>query len=235
VIAVFGAFAIGYVPSIIVAIGDPAATVTNLMANQGLFGLGVFADLVVMLSEIVLSVMLFVLFKPTSPTLSMIALVLRLTMVVVMAVNLLIHIMPPALLRGAADPTRLTPELLQSVALLFDAHRYGIYVWDMFFGAHLAALGYLVFRSSYFPRLVGIAILIGSLGYFLEGLVKVTFVDNGLVGTAVVGLLVVATISELAFAVWLLIKGVNVTAWNEAVTSSVSLGSYLATQAELGP
>jgi hypothetical protein len=69
VIAVFGAFAIGYVPSIIVAAGNPATTASNLMANQGLFGLGVFADVVVMLTEIVLSVMLFVLFKPTSPTL----------------------------------------------------------------------------------------------------------------------------------------------------------------------
>jgi hypothetical protein len=234
VIAVFGAFAIGYVPSIIVAAGDPATTATKLMANQGLFGLGVFADLVVMLTEIVLSVMLFVLLKPTSPTLSMVALVSRLTMVVVMAVNLLIHIMPLALLRGAADPNSLSPELLQSVAVLFEAHRYGIYVWDMFFGAHLAALGYLVFRSGYFPRLLGIAIMIGSLGYFLEGLVKVTFLENGAVGLAVVGLLVVATVSELAFAFWLLIKGLTLTAWNEAVNASGIKGSHLATQAERG-
>lgn len=222
VIAVFGAFAIGYVPSVIVAAGDAAATATNLMANQGLFGLGVFADLVVMLTEIVLSVMLFVLFKPTSPTLSMVALVSRLTMVVVMAVNLLIHIMPLALLRGAADPASLTPELLQSVAVLFQAHRYGIYVWDMFFGFHLAAIGYLVFKSGYFPKLLGIAITIGSLGYFFEGLVKVTFIENGAVGMAVVGLLVVATVSELAFALWLLIRGLNLTAWNEAMRSSVT-------------
>ena len=234
VIAVFGAFAIGYVPSIIVAAGDPATTVTHLMANQGLFGFGVLADLVVMLTEIVLSVMLFVLFRPTSPTLSMIALVSRLTMVVVMAVNLLIHIMPLALLRGAADPAGITPELLRAVAVLFEVHRYGIYVWDMFFGFHLAAIGYLVLKSGYFPKLLGIAIMIGSLGYFLEGLVKVTFFDSGAVGMAVAGLLVVATISELAFALWLLIRGLNLTAWNEVVNSSASIGPHLATQAELG-
>jgi hypothetical protein len=230
VIAVFGAFAIGYVPSVIVAAGDPATTATNLMANQGLFGMGVFAEVVVMLTEIVLSVMLFVLFTPTGPALSMIALVSRLTMVVVMAVNLLIHIMPLALLRGVPDLASLTPELLQSVTALFEAHRYGIYVWDMFFGFHLAAIGYLVFRSGYFPRLLGIALLVGSLGYFLEGLVKVTFIDNGVVAMAVVGLLIVATVSELAFAFWLLIKGPNLAAWTHAVTNR----SHSATQAEQG-
>jgi hypothetical protein len=50
----------------------------------------------------------------------------------------------------------------------------------------------------------------------------VTFLENGAVGMAVVGLLVVATVSELAFAFWLLIKGLNLTAWNEAVNASVT-------------
>ena len=142
IIAVFGAFAIAYVPSVIVAAGDAATTTANLLANQGLFGLGVFADVVVMLTEIVLSVMLFVLFKPTSPTLSMIAMVSRLTMVLVMAVNLLIYIMPLVLLRGADQNGLATEQLQAAVLALFSAHKYGIYVWDMFFGFHLFVLAY---------------------------------------------------------------------------------------------
>jgi hypothetical protein len=104
VIAVFGGFSVGYVPSIIVSPGDAALTATNLMANQGLFAMGVFADVVVMLSEIGLSVMLFVLFRPTSATLSMIAMVSRLTMVVVMAVN------PPHLHHAVGPSSRRRPE-----------------------------------------------------------------------------------------------------------------------------
>lgn len=92
---------------------------------------------------------------------------------------------------------------------LFSAHQYGVYIWDMFFGFHLSVLGYLIFRSDYFPWFAGIAIMVGSLGYFLEGLVKVTFVENAALGITVVGLLVVASISELAFAFWLLIKGLG--------------------------
>lgn len=214
VIAVFGGFSIAYVPSAIVTAGDAAATAAGLMANRGLFGLGVFADVVVMLTEIVLSVMLFVLFRPVSPTLSLVAMVARLTMVFVMAINLLINIMPMVLLGGAGYLAVLGEEQLQATALLLiEAHGYGIYVWDMFFGFHLAVLGYLIFRSGFFPRLLGVAMLIGSAGYFLDGLVKVTFFESAPLGMAIIGLLVVATVSELAFAFWLLIKGLDVAVW----------------------
>ena len=213
VIAVFGGFAIAYVPSVIVVAGDGAKTAANLLANQGLFGMGVVADVVVMLTEIVLSAMLFVLFRATSPTLSLIAMVSRLTMVVVMAINLLIYVMPMVLLRVAGA----SEEMQATAMMLFEAHRYGIYVWDMFFGFHLAALGYLIIRSGYFPRLLGVALLVGSLGYFLEGLAKVVFLDNALLATGIVGLLVVASIGELAFAFWLLIRGVDVAGWNKAL------------------
>ena len=169
-----------------------------------------------LLTEIALSVLLFVLFRPVSPTLSMIAMVSRLTMVVVMAVNLLIHIMPLVLLTGSDYLNAFAPEQLQATALvLMEAHGYGIYVWDMFFGFHLVVLGYLIMNSGYFPRLLGVVMMIGSFGYFLQGLLKVTFVDSAALAMVVVGLLVVATLSELAFAFWLLIKGLNVRVWDK--------------------
>ena len=219
IIAVVGGFSILYVPSVILAPGDAAKTAANLLANQGLFGLGVVADVVVMTTEIVLSAMLFVLFKPTSPTLSMIAMVSRLTMVLVMAINLLIYITPMLLLRDV-DQGGLGIDQRQAAAqVLFEAHRYGIYIWDIFFGMHLAALGYLIVKSGYFPRLLGLAIVIGSLGYLLEGLLKVTFFENAALGTAVVVLLVVASVSELAFALWLLVRGPNIAAWEKKLAA----------------
>ena len=70
IIAVFGAFAIGYVPSIIIETGDAATTANNLLANKALFNMGIFGDIVVLLVEVVLTAMLYVLFKPVSHTLS---------------------------------------------------------------------------------------------------------------------------------------------------------------------
>jgi hypothetical protein len=143
VIAVFSAFSVGYVPSVIVAAGDAATTAANLLTHQGLFGLGVSADVVVMFTEIALTVMLFILFRPVSLTLSLIAMVSRLMVIGVMAVNLLINILPLLLLSGADHRTGLAPGQLQATALvLVEAHQYGVYVWDMFFGFHLFVLGY---------------------------------------------------------------------------------------------
>jgi hypothetical protein len=209
VIAVVGAFSIAYVPSVIVVADDAARTAANLLANPALFGLGVLADVIVMLAEIALTVLLYVLLKPASPTLSLIAMVSRLMMVAVMAINLLIYVMPQVLLRAAADP--LGPGLLSAVSMLFEAHRYGIFVWDIFFGFHLMALGLLLVRSAAIPGLLGGAILVGSLGYLLEGLTKVTGLANPELGMAIVALLVVASIGELVFALWLLIRGVAAT------------------------
>jgi hypothetical protein len=211
-IAVVGAFSIAYVPSVIVVPGDAATTAANLMANRGLFAAGTVADVVVMLSEVALSVMLFVLLRAVSPTLSLIAMVSRLMMVAVMAINLLVNVMPLVLLSEAHLVSGLAPEQLQAAALvMFRAHQYGIYVWDIFFGFHLAVLGYLIFRSGYFPRFLGVVLMAGSPGYFLEGLRNVTFIDAGPFGLLVVGLLVVASIGELAFALWLLLRGPDVT------------------------
>jgi hypothetical protein len=223
IIAAFGAFSIAYVPSVIVAAGDPATTAANLIAHRTLFGMGALADVVVMLTEIVLAVMLFVIFRPVSPTLSLIAMVSRLAMVLVMAVNLLIHVTPVVVLSGAGYLSAFSPDQLQAAAMiLFEVHQLGIYVWDMFFGFHLLVLGVLIIRSGHFPKLLGGAVLVGSAGYFLEGLVKVTFIENGTVGTAIIVLLVVASISELVFAFWLLIKGFTPAAWNRTLAAQAT-------------
>ena len=211
-IAVFGTFGIAYVPSVIIVADDAAKTASNLMANQTLFGLGVFSDVFVILAEIVLSVMIFTLFRPISPTLALIAAVARLMMVGVMAVNLLIYITPLILLRGheMQSDTQLT------ALMLFEVHGYGVYVWNLFFGLHLAALGWLIFKSDYFPRSLGLAILVGSFGYSLNGLLAVTFLETSLVQILANVLLAVASIAELVFGFWLLIKGAKTVASNGA-------------------
>jgi hypothetical protein len=125
------------------------------------------------------------------------------------------------LLLRDANAGGLAIEQKQATAqLLFEVHRYGIYVWDMFFGVHLAAMGYLIFKSGYFPKALGLAIAVGSLGYFLEGLSRVSFFENSNAATAVVALLVVASVSELVFALWLLVRGLNVPAWNKTLAAS---------------
>lgn len=210
VIAAFGGFSIGYVPSVITEAGNPAATAANLAANMGLFHASIAADIVVMLVEVVLTAMLYVMFAPVSKTLSLTAALARTSMVVIMGVILLLNVAPMFLLGSAEFLGGVDRAGLETIAYaFFKAHEMGMYVWQLFFALHLLALGYMIARSNLVPRQLGWMMLVGSFGYSLQGIAKLTALDNGVLDIAIIALLTLVTIGELAFALYLLIRGVN--------------------------
>ena len=206
-IAVCGGFSIGYVPSQIVVAGNATTTAANLMEQLGLFRLGVLADSAVILLEIAITVILYQMFRTTSPSLALIAMVSRLGMIVVMGINLLPWVMPYVLL---TQPMGLSPTDSQAFAqIFFEAHALGIYVWQLFFGAHLLALGWIILRSQLVPHLLGWGLFIGAFGYLVQGLVELTFTDVAALDITIIGLLVIVTLSELGFGFWLLLRGLR--------------------------
>ena len=102
VIAIAAAVAHFYVPSQLIVSGDATATANNIRSSEPLFRIGgVGSELVVLLSEVVLSVLLYVLLKPVSKTLSLIAAVSRLAMTTIHGINLLNYFFVLLLLSGA--------------------------------------------------------------------------------------------------------------------------------------
>ena len=187
-LAIIGPFSLLYVPEALIVAGDAAATTTNIKAAEGLFRLGIGGEVLIFLIEIVLSVLLYQLVKPVGKTLAMVALASRLAMAVVQGVNVLNKLFVLLLLSGAGYLTALEPGQLQALVATFLAgHAYGVYIWGAFFGLHLLALGYLVFRAGYLPGLLGVLLMIGAI------------------------------IGELGLTLWLLIKGVNVEGWEKRV------------------
>src|SRR5215212_8449555 len=151
-LVVVGPFSQLYVPSTLIVPGDATATADNIRASESLFLSGIVGQSVVFLTEIVLTALLYVLLRPVSRTLSLVAAFARLAMTVVMGVNLLPYFIALLLLSGAGYLTAFKPDQLDALALLsLNAHQYGIFVWQMFFGFHLVVLGYLIYKSGYFP------------------------------------------------------------------------------------
>ena len=187
VIAVFGAFSIGYVPSVIIVADNPGATASNLMANIGLFRAGILGDIVVLMVEIILTAMLYVIFAPISKTLSLIAAWSRIAMVMVMGVNLLLNIMPMFLVSADFLSAFDTAALHAVGYAFFAAHSLGIYIWQLFFSLHLLALGYMIIKSDLFPRVFGWVLLIGAFGYLLQGVAGVINVENATLSTVIIG------------------------------------------------
>jgi hypothetical protein len=218
VIAITGGFAFFAAYESLVVPGDATATANNIVASEGLFRIGVVGDSLNFLCEIVLVVLLYVLFRPVSKILSLVAASFRLAMTAVQGMNLLNKAIVLLLLGGADYLTVFEPDQLHALATLFlNTYEYGALIWGTFFGFHLLVLGYLIFKSGYFPRFLGVLFVFASLGYLVDSYGHILLPQY----TDIYTWVVLATIpAELAFAFWLLIKGVDVEKWEERARES---------------
>ena len=216
----------------VVVPGDPAATVDNLMAAESMFRLGMVAETIIVFVEIVVSALLYVLFRSVSRPLSLAAAFARFAQAVLQAVNLFTAVPALLLLGGAGYLTVFEPNQLNALVLLFlDANAFMIIIWGLIFGFHLLLLGYLVYRSGFLPRILGILLIIGAIGYLTQsyGHILVPQYDD-ILSTVVI---VLSIPGELAFTVWLLWKGVNVGRWEERALESADGAHPAATRTGL--
>jgi len=161
-------------------------------------------------------------------TLSLVATVSRLVMTAIHGVNLLNHVVVLTLLSGAGYLTVFAPNQLQALAMLFlDTYNYGFTVGIVFFVLHTFLLGYLIHKSGYFPRLLGVLFVIASVGYLGDSLLHV-LVANHVTGAAYFALPI--AIAEIAFPLWILFKGVNAERWAKRA-SAESVGLLVAASA----
>jgi Domain of unknown function (DUF4386) len=108
------------------------------------------------------------------------------------------------------------PQQLQALAYLsLRLHGYGFAIGLIFFGVFLILLGYLIYRSGYLPRSIGVLLVIGGVGYLTNSFAQV--LAPALAGSLLPWVLLPAFLAELGLALWLTVKGVNVPKW-EATT-----------------
>jgi hypothetical protein len=215
VIAVIGGLSIGYMPSIIVVDGDASLTFQNLIDNQELFRWGIAGDIAVLIMEIVLTVMLYQIFKSYSATGMLIATYARLGMAIVMGLNLINYMIPAVIMVQPEYLNTFSGDQLESLTLLFfKAHKYGEMAWQVFFSIHLFTLGYVIRKSGRAPKWLGVLMLIGGIGYAGDCFIQLTLTNSETLSIVFSSLLVAAVIAELWFAFWLLIKGAK----NSALT-----------------
>ena len=202
----FAPFSMVYVPSTLIVPGDAATTANNIMASEGLFRLGIVGASVTFLLEIAIVVMLYVLLKPVSKTLSLVAAFFRLAMTIIQGINLLNHFNALLLLSGADYLTVFKPDQLHDLVLLFlNTHEYVSHIWGLFFGLHLFFLGYLVYKSGYIPRILGVLLVFSSLCYVVQSFGNFLLPKYEEI-FALVGWV---SIIEVALPLWLVIKGVK--------------------------
>jgi hypothetical protein len=220
IIIVFGLFSEVFVRSSLFVPGDATATAANITAAEGLFRSGFLADSIMFLSDVALAVLLYVLLRPVSKTLALVAMFFRLTQTAVLALNLLNYHAALLLLSGAGYASAFEPGQLHALSHMFlDLHGHGYDLGLLLFGLHCLLLGYLIFRSRYFPRALGVLLMAAAVTYLVGSYTRFLFPDYV---AAVAPIYIVALVSEVSLCLWLLVKGVNVRRWEERNSDAVA-------------
>jgi hypothetical protein len=193
---------------------DAAATAAKILANESLFRLGFAAELISGLSYVGVTLFLYYVLKPVSRSLSLLAAFFGLAGVAIGGLAWVSHLVPLVLLHGDQYLSAFTSSQLQAmsmVALKLQMQAFSIGM--VFFGIQCILIGYLVARSTFLPRILGILLGLGGTCYLIASFANFLL---PLIGTRLTPFVFpVAFIGEGSLGLWLLVKGVNVQRWKD--------------------
>ncbi len=176
----FGIFGILFVQNSIYVEGDIVSTIGNVVANKALFHLSILSSVVVQLLQIALVLLLFKLFKPVSKMAAVLMLAFIVPSISIALLNEASFLAVGSLLDTPSYLVLFGESTLQGmVALLFDMHQAGVMIAQVFWGLWLFPLGYLVYRSGFAPRLIGVLLMIGCFGYLTDAVLYILAIDPG--------------------------------------------------------
>jgi len=205
IVAVGGVFA-EVVRSSVWVPSNAAATVANIVEHATLFRLGFVADLVDFTFFLGVGLALYALLKPVNARIAFGMVMVNAVSVAIQALNMLNHL---GALLVATDPrftAGMSSETSHSlVLLLLEMHRQGYLIAQIFFGLFLLPLGYLVYKSGYFPKALGGILMIGSGGYLAN--IAAIYVTPTFQSGVALYFATIAGLAELSFVLWLLIVG----------------------------
>ena len=215
---VAGGFGEAYVPSKLIVSADAAATAANIRNFDFLYRLGFAAFLIESLCDITLVLILYALLKPVSKELSLLAAFFGLIGTALFAFAELFYFAPPLIL-GRAYLNTFTPDQLNSLALLsLKFYGYAGMIFTAYYGMSWIVRAYLIFRSGYLPKLLGVLMEIGGIGFVVRNFLLILAPAY-----ASDVLLMLMFPGGLTMTVWLLVKGVDVPKWNAKVQAARAL------------
>jgi hypothetical protein len=217
IMAPFAAFGTLWYTSLIVP-GDAATTASNIMASGSLFPLSIVSALLVQIGHIGLVLLLYKLLKVVNKNHAVLMVIFMLVSVPITMLNELNRFAALLLSSGVDYLTVFTAAQLQALVPFFlDLHEYGIIIAGIFWGLWLFPMGYLVFKSGYIPRILGVLLIIGCFGYLIDVLTFIIFPNFYATIRQITNY---TWLGEMLLPLWLLIKGVNAKQWEKRALES---------------
>src|SRR5579864_7559018 len=204
-----GIFAQGFVSGSLVVDGDAAATATNILAHSGFYQLGFAVYIIEMACQIAMTALFYELLKPAGRSVSLVAAFLGFAGCVIKTLSRVFFIAPLFVLGGAHYLSVFSKEQLQALALLLlSVNDHGAAVALVFFGIYAALTGYLIIRSTFLPRILGVLSVVGGLGWL-------SFLYQPLGYRLFPYIAVLGLFGAVLLMLWLLVFGVTEQRWKE--------------------
>lgn len=207
---VAGGFGEAYVPMKVIVSGDAAATAANIKAYDSLFRLGFAGFLIESLCDIGLALIFYTLLKPVNKQLSLLAAFFGLVGTTLFATAELFFFLPTFILGDQAWLTTFSSNQLNSLVVLsLRFFGFGVAISSLYYGMGWLVRSYLMFRSGYLPKFLGVLMAIGGLAFVVQAFGRVfvpRFPSSMLMALLFPG--------ALLLTVWLLVKGVNKARWD---------------------
>jgi len=214
---VAGVYAQAFIADRLFVSGDATTTAANILANQSTFRLGLTVYLLEMAGQVATVVLFYQLLKPVSRTGAMLAAAFELIGCGIKIFSRLFYFAPLLILGGSASYlTAFTREQLDSIALLlFRINNNGAAIALAFFGFSTLLQGWLIYRSGFLPRWLGVIGIIGGFGWL-------TFLSPPLGMRLFLYLALYGIVGSLATIVWLLTVGVDEQRWRQRAAQAAS-------------
>jgi hypothetical protein len=184
-------------------------TASDILAHQALFRWGFAISLVSLALYVALAALFYNLFKPVNRTLALIAAFFSLMGCAMQAFGSLFELAPFVVTGQSQLKSAFNPSQLHGLAQMFvDFSGQAGYIGIVFFALFDLAIGYMIFRSTFLPRILGVLMAIAGIGWL--AFLSPPFANHVLIFLEVPGFL-----AEFSLMLWLLVRGVNLNRWDE--------------------
>lgn len=195
--------------------GDAALTASNILQAETSWRLSITGDVLMHALDIPVMIILYLLLKQVSKPLALLSVAFNLVQTAVLVANKLVLLAPLIMMNNAYSLSAFTAEQIHAqVMVLASLHDYGFGLGLIFFGFACIGYGALIFRSGYFPKFLGVLLMVAGVSYLTNSLILL--IAPSLSG-AVFPILILSFIAELTFALWLIFKGVHQEKWHQSV------------------
>jgi len=206
---IIGYFSLDYVPTALIVNGDAVATANKILTNETLFRMGIASSLVEPIIFVLAALVLYTLLKPVNKNHASLMVVFVLLSAPITMFSALGQVAALLTINGGTDYLKVFgADQLRALMMLFlNLNAQGILIATIFWGLWLFPLGYLVYKSGYFPRILGILVIIAGFGFLLNPFTNFLLPNYQ---ATLIPILDTLKIGEILFIIWLVFRGAKI-------------------------